>query len=77
MTVFPQVLVNVRGVERTRATDPDVASAVAGGISASRRRPARRPRAVGDRPMVRVMVEAASQDDAQRIAEELADVVRG
>ncbi|WP_314855799.1 phosphoglucosamine mutase, partial [uncultured Microbacterium sp.] len=28
MTVFPQVLVNVRGVERTRATDPDVVAAV-------------------------------------------------
>jgi phosphoglucosamine mutase len=75
MTVFPQVLINVRGVERSRATDADVLAGVqvaeaalgdSGGCCCARRA----------EPMVRVMVEAASQDDAQRIAE-LADIVRG
>ncbi|WP_455133493.1 phosphoglucosamine mutase [Microbacterium aurum] len=77
MTVFPQVLVNVRGVERTRATDPDVASAVAGASAelGDSGRVLLRPS--GTEPMVRVMVEAASHDDAQRIADQLAAVVRG
>ncbi|WP_454112035.1 phosphoglucosamine mutase [Microbacterium aurum] len=77
MTVFPQVLVNVRGVERTRATDPDVASAVAAASAelGDSGRVLLRPS--GTEPMVRVMVEAASHDDAQRIADELAAVVRG
>ena len=77
MTVFPQVLVNVRGVERTRATDPDVASAVAAASAelGDSGRVLLRPS--GTEPMVRVMVEAASHDDAQRIADQLAAVVRG
>lgn len=77
MTVFPQVLVNVRGVERTRATDPDVVAAVevASAALGDTGRVLLRPS--GTELMVRVMVEAASKDDAQRIAEELADVVRG
>ena len=77
MTVFPQVLVNVRGVERTRATDPDVASAVAAASAelGDSGRVLLRPS--GTEPMVRVMVEAASHDDAQRIADELTTVVRG
>lgn len=77
MTVFPQVLVNVRGVERTRATDPDVADAVAAASAelGDSGRVLLRPS--GTEPMVRVMVEAASHDDAQRIADQLAAVVRG
>jgi len=77
MTVFPQVLVNVRGVERTRATDQDVADAVAAASAelGDSGRVLLRPS--GTEPMVRVMVEAASHDDAQRIADQLAAVVRG
>jgi len=77
MTVFPQVLINVRGVERSRAEDADVLDAVAAAsasLGASGRvllRPS------GTEPMVRVMVEAASEDEAQRIAQELAAVVAG
>ncbi|MEW2013704.1 MULTISPECIES: phosphoglucosamine mutase [Microbacterium] len=77
MTVFPQVLINVTGVERSRATDPDVVSAVAeaeaelGDAGRVLLRPS------GTEPLVRVMVEAASEADAQRVAEQLAEVVRG
>lgn len=77
MTVFPQVLVNVRGVERTRAGDPDVLAAVAeaeaelGDTGRVLLRPS------GTELMVRVMVEAADADTAQRVADRLADVVRG
>ncbi|MCT9002602.1 phosphoglucosamine mutase [Microbacterium memoriense] len=77
MTVFPQVLINVRGVERTRAQDADVLAAVEAATLelGDAGRVLLRPS--GTEPMVRVMVEAASQDDAQRVAEELAEVVRG
>ncbi len=77
MTVFPQVLVNVRGVERTRATDADVVAAVevAERALGDSGRVLLRPS--GTEQMVRVMVEAASEADARRIADELADIVRG
>lgn len=77
MTVFPQVLVNVRGVERSRATDPDVVTAVER-VSAELGDSGRvllRPS--GTELMVRVMVEAADAETAQRLADELAEVVRG
>lgn len=77
MTIFPQVLINVRGVERSRATDPDVVAAAdrasieLGDTGRVLLRPS------GTELMVRVMVEAADEATAQRIGEELAAVVRG
>lgn len=76
MTVFPQVLLNVKGVERSRATDPDVLEAVAAaeaelGVAG---RVLLRPS--GTEPLVRVMVEAASENTAYKVAERLAEVVR-
>ncbi|KQP69515.1 phosphoglucosamine mutase [Microbacterium sp. Leaf288] len=77
MTVYPQVLVNVKGVDRTRAaTDEGVQDAVARasaelGLSG---RVLLRPS--GTEQLVRVMVEAASEDEARRHADELAGVVR-
>jgi phosphoglucosamine mutase len=74
---LPQVLVNVKGVDRTRATtDPVVNAAV---TDAERElgetgRVLLRPS--GTEPLVRVMVEAAREDQAQRVAGSLADVVR-
>jgi len=77
MTVFPQVLINVKGVERSRAKDADVLEAVAAAEAelGDAGRVLLRPS--GTEPLVRVMVEAASEDDAQRVGERLADVVRG
>ncbi|WP_026059890.1 phosphoglucosamine mutase [Microbacterium yannicii] len=76
MTVYPQVLINVRGVDRTRVGDEIVQDAVARasaelGLSG---RVLLRPS--GTEEMVRVMVEAASEDEAHRHADGLADVVR-
>lgn len=77
MTVFPQVLINVKGVERSRSTDPDVLEAVAAAEAelGDSGRVLLRPS--GTEPLVRVMVEAASEEDAQRVGEQLAAVVRG
>ncbi len=77
MTVFPQVLVNVRGVERSRATDPDVCAAVAAASASLGDAGRVLLRPSGTELMVRVMVEAADPETAQRIAGELAEVVRG
>jgi len=76
MTVFPQVLVNVRGVDRHGLADQGVQDAVAAAtaVLGDAGRVLLRPS--GTEPVVRVMVEAASQADAERIAEELAAVVR-
>jgi len=77
MTVYPQVLINVRGVDRTRAaSDQGVTSAVASVASelGDSGRVLLRPS--GTEEMVRVMVEAASAEVATGYAERLADVVR-
>ncbi|GAB7192473.1 phosphoglucosamine mutase [Kineococcus sp. NUM-3379] len=74
---LPQVLVNVRGVDKSRAaSDEAVAAAVAaaeeelGGTGRVLLRPS------GTEPLVRVMVEAAGSEHAQQVADRLADVVR-
>ncbi len=77
MVRLPQVLVNVRDVSKAKAaTSPELASAV----SAAEKSLGDTGRVVirpsGTEPMVRVMVEAESQDEAELIAGELADVVR-
>jgi phosphoglucosamine mutase len=74
---LPQTLVNVAGVDRTRAEgDGPLADAVA---AVTRRlgdggRVLLRPS--GTEPLVRVMVEAITQDEADAVAAELAGVVR-
>ncbi len=77
MMVLPQVIINVRGVDKLRAgVDLPVQQAVG---AASRElgetgRVLLRPS--GTEPVVRVMVEAPTDEQARRIAEELADTVR-
>jgi len=77
MTVYPQVLVNVRGVDHhALGSDAVIADAVA---SAELRlgdtgRVLLRPS--GTEPMVRVMVEAEHQSVADEIGHSLAEVVR-
>jgi phosphoglucosamine mutase len=77
MTRLPQVLINVKGVNRTGIGDSTgLAEAVAAAeveLGATGRvllRPS------GTEPVVRVMVEAASADQAQSVAERLVDAVR-
>ncbi|MGW7685493.1 phosphoglucosamine mutase [Kribbella sp. NPDC054772] len=76
MTRLPQVLVNVKNVDKNRAgTDPTVQSAVAEATNrlGDTGRVLLRPS--GTEPLVRVMVEAESSDTADEIAHSLADVV--
>jgi phosphoglucosamine mutase len=75
MTVFPQVLQNVRGVDRHGLADQGVQDAIAAASAelGDTGRVLLRPS--GTEPVVRVMVEAASQETAQRVADELAAVV--
>ena len=77
MTVYPQILVNVRGVNHKGLGDDEViAQAVRAAESelGDTGRVLLRPS--GTEPMVRVMVEAADQPTADRLAHSLADVVR-
>ncbi len=77
MTVYPQILVNVRGVDHhALKRDDTIASAVlaAEGELGDTGRVLLRPS--GTEPMVRVMVEAADQATADRLAHALAGVVR-
>ncbi|AQP43987.1 phosphoglucosamine mutase [Tessaracoccus flavus] len=77
MTVLPQVVINVRNVDKLRAgIDNEVQQAV---TAAARRlgdtgRVLLRPS--GTEPVVRVMVEAPTTDEAEQIAGELAEMVR-
>ncbi len=77
MTVLPQVVINVRGVDKLRAgIDNEVQSAV---TAAARQlgntgRVLLRPS--GTEPVVRVMVEAPTQEQAQELAEGLASKVK-
>ncbi|WP_214414890.1 phosphoglucosamine mutase [Sphaerisporangium fuscum] len=77
MTRLPQVLVNVKDVSKAKAaTSPELAAAVAAAEESlgDSGRVVIRPS--GTEPMVRVMVEAESQEEAERIAATLAEVVR-
>lgn len=76
MTVYPQVLINVRGVDHRALNGHEVISAAVAEVEQELGDTGRvllRPS--GTEPMVRVMVEAADQDTASRLAHKLADVV--
>ena len=77
MTRLPQVLVNVPNVDKARADEDFVLAtkvaaeeAVLGDSGRILLRPS------GTEPLVRVMVEAATQEQAQEVADRLAGVVR-
>ncbi len=77
MTRLPQVMINVRDVDKTRAgIDTEITAAVAhwnrelGGNGRVVLRPS------GTEPVVRVMVEAGSIELAERISGTLAEVVK-
>ena len=76
MTVLPQILINVKGVDKAAApTNAVLADAVAAAEAelGDSGRVLLRPS--GTEPVVRVMVEATSQSVAENIAKSLADVV--
>jgi phosphoglucosamine mutase len=77
MQRFPQVLVNVRGVDKGRAADDD---GVLAAVEAAQARLGATGRVLlrpsGTEPLVRVMVEAAEADQARSVADALAVVVR-
>jgi phosphoglucosamine mutase len=74
VALLPQVLVNVRA-ERERATAPDVLEAVAKEEAALAGSGRVLLRPSGTEPLVRVMVEAPTQQEAQSVADRLAGVV--
>jgi len=77
MTRLPQVLVNVAGVDRSRCESDEVlAAAVAEqeAVLGDTGRVLLRPS--GTEPLVRVMVEAPTQGQADEVARGLAEVVR-
>jgi phosphoglucosamine mutase len=74
---LPQALVNVRGVDRDRAaTDDGVRAAVDAATARLGETGRVLLRPSGTEPVVRVMVEAATQADADAVASELAGAVR-
>ena len=76
LTRLPQVLLNVRGVDKARAgSDPDVAGAVEAAEQELGRTGRVLLRASGTEPLVRVMVEAPDLPSARRHAEAIAAVV--
>jgi len=73
---LPQTLVNVKGVDKARAdTDEALLAAVLAAETALGDTGRVLLRPSGTEPLVRVMVEAATQEDADRVAHELAAVV--
>ncbi len=77
MTRLPQVLVNVPGVDKSRAgTDEVLLAAVADEESALGDTGRVLLRSSGTEDLVRVMVEAPTQADAQDVADRLATVVK-
>jgi phosphoglucosamine mutase len=77
ITKFPQVLINVTGVDRTGvdgSAEISAAVAAAQDLLGDRGRVLLRPS--GTEPVIRVMVEAATEDQASDVAASLAAVVR-
>ena len=77
MTKYPQVLINVQGVDKSRVSSaPELAAAVAAAESELGALGRVLVRPSGTEPAVRVMVEAADHTAAERVAGQLAESVR-
>ncbi|GGO06449.1 phosphoglucosamine mutase [Microbispora rosea subsp. aerata] len=76
MTKLPQVLVNVRDVAKAKASAPELRAAVAEAEAELGESGRVLIRPSGTEPMIRVMVEAESHEQAKAVADRLADVVR-
>jgi phosphoglucosamine mutase len=77
MTRYPQVLVNVAGVDKARVTSsPEVVAQVEAAKAELGRSGRILVRPSGTEPTVRVMVEAVDPDRARHLADRLASVIR-
>jgi len=77
MTVYPQIMINVKGVDRSGlAANEAIRAAVVAAEESLGENGRVLLRASGTEPLVRVMVEATEQSTADRIANELAEIVR-
>jgi phosphoglucosamine mutase len=77
MTRYPQVLVNVAGVDKARVTSsPEVVAQVEAAKAELGRSGRILVRPSGTEPTVRVMVEAVDPDHARHLADRLASVIR-
>ena len=77
MTVYPQVLINVRVKDKKEAQDdPDVQAAVKAVADELGDTGRILVRESGTEPLVRVMVEAESKEQCQTLAERVVDVIR-
>ena len=77
LTIYPQVLENVKVKDKKAAQeDPDVQKAVEAAGEELGRSGRILVRESGTEPLVRVMVEAASQDTCQRLVDKVVDVIR-
>ncbi|MEO3874883.1 phosphoglucosamine mutase [Nonomuraea sp. B12E4] len=76
MTPLPQILINVKGVDRAKAAIPELVAAVVEAEAELGETGRVLIRPSGTEPMIRVMVEAASEEHATQVAGRLADVVR-
>jgi phosphoglucosamine mutase len=76
MTRLPQVLINVRGVDKSRVEDDEVLQTAVRAAQAELDGTGRvLLRKSGTEPLVRVMVEAGDAASAQAVAERLAGIV--
>jgi phosphoglucosamine mutase len=77
MTALPQILVNVKDVDHTNLDSDAEVAALQKELEAELGDEGRiLLRSSGTEPLVRVMVEAATQDHAESVAHRLADLVR-
>ena len=77
MTVYPQIMVNVTGVDHESLHDDET---IAAAVIVAQKRLGEEGRVLlrpsGTEPLVRVMVEASEQSIADEIAKDLAEIVR-
>ncbi|GGO74561.1 phosphoglucosamine mutase [Nonomuraea cavernae] len=76
MTPLPQILINVKDVDRGKAAVPELTAAVAEAEAELGESGRVLIRPSGTEPMIRVMVEASSEEHATKVADRLAGVVR-
>ena len=75
VTRLPQILINVKGVDKAKTSHPELVAAVKSAEAELGEKGRVLLRPSGTEPVIRVMVEAATQEQANSVAETLAAVV--